>query len=85
MESKTIRLRAVLIPSSSGLKAGRFDVERYSLHDVLIPSSSGLKAGPHPSKKANFDKVLYKLLRTIDGHSLLVFQPTSPCLAHIFC
>ena len=36
----------VLIPSSSGLKAGLdYDVETGEFFKVLIPSSSGLKAG----------------------------------------
>ena len=36
----------VLIPSSSGLKAGRYRADHQRLLQVLIPSSSGLKAGP---------------------------------------
>ena len=39
--------RKVLIPSSSGLKAGQFFKRQIGYPIVvLIPSSSGLKAGP---------------------------------------
>ena len=44
--------RRVLIPSSSGLKAGRFCLRALATCFVLIPSSSGLKAGLPQGAKA---------------------------------